>query len=671
MRRNITNEDFLKYGVYLLGNLALDDTLKSQIGTEGGVSLIVQIMEMYGGNEALVENSLYALANLSFQNPVNNRFIVSGNGIDLLCSVIATYTTNEELLESGVCVLCNLCYGSDSNKESICHAGGASVIADVVLNNFNADDLLITCFRTLGNLAFNASNVAIIVKAGGVQGIVAGMTVHSENVDIVDVAIRVLTNLAAAADTESMKIMSSEGAVQAIIEGAQTYDDNLRLSVGSYGCLWTLAREPTNATMMVKQHAQKAVISSFNKLGFDENLCDKGLRLIAVLTSHNSNLRRLEKSGIVSAIVTSMSAHSGNQYIVSSGLVCLARLAFGEQAALKMEEECKVVKLVLGIFKAGVGDPHIVNECFAALGGICRAAANAGKMATAAFTLCAKAVQNHIQNVPVVSHAFVFVSNLAVHKEASSVADQSPIVSAILVGMRQHRVDPSVLIRGCHALENIAYGPKQVKEHLKTEGVLDAMHQVREENAANDDVCIAAQSVIDAINRDDDLVQRQYVSMKPADLGKRSARDIFGDSKEGKNVVMELPNKIRNFLCAGALLSKHSNSAEPRPRHVYVTTDLKYFIWKDPKKQLKPENKMKVIRMREVERGRCTKQLQRKNSGSFLAKEEGAFAVRGKDRTVDLEAPSEGDREKWVNALQMLIDYTKYQKSVNKLFTSR
>ena len=613
MRKNIKNENFLKYGCYLLGNLALDEELKSMIGMEGGVSLIVQIIDMYAGNESLVENSTYALANLSFQHKANNKYIVDANGIDLLVSIVATYTENEELLDSTICVLCNLCYGNDHNKTEIIKFGGATAISDVVLNNFDNHDLLISCFRTLGNLAFNSANVSQIVRAGGVQSIVAGMTVHNENLDIVDVAIRVLTNFAAAADSNTMQIMSAEGAVQAIIEGVYTYDSNLRLTIASFGCLWTLAREKNNAIMMVKQDCQKVVMSSLEKLGYDENLCDKGLRLITVLTTHNDNLKRLVASGIVSTIITSLSTHETNQYIKSSGLVCIARLAYSAKSARKIEIESNVTALIFDLFSTGITDPHLVNECLAALGGICRSSENAAYMVNKSLSLTAQAIQTHKMNVPVISHAFVFVSNICVHLEASSKVDETPIVNSMLDGMRAHRQESSVLIRACHALENIAYSTQASKDHLKNQGVIEAMNQMRDENANNDDLCIAAQSVIDAINRDETQATKAFVSsFRPAKLGKKSAREIFGDKREDKLLVTELPTKIKNFLCAGALLKKHSNSAKPRKRHAYFTTDLKFFIWKDPKKDVKAEQKMKVTRIRTIERGRCTPQLQRK-----------------------------------------------------------
>jgi len=117
---------------------------------------------------------------------------------------------------------------------------------------------------------------------------------------------------------------------------------------------------------------------------------------------------------------------------------------------------------------------------------------------------------------------------------------------------------------------------------------------------------------------------------------------------------------------------KHSKSAKPKARHVYVDAELKTLVWKDPRKPLHPKNKMKIYKIRSMERGRVTPQLLRKTAfGKFLAKEENSFAILGRERSVDLECKSEAERDKWISCLQALIDYKKATKAANTKFDSR
>jgi hypothetical protein len=272
----------------------------------------------------------------------------------------------------------------------------------------------------------------------------------------------------------------------------------------------------------------------------------------------------------------------------------------------------------------------------------------------------------HNSNPQVIAAALKFLTNLCYHKAVSDKVpdithNETNIVGATLGIMNKHNTDPAVLVRGCKALQNMACASNPVRDFMKKEGCIQAMKDLIAQNAARDDVKRAAQAVLDALNRSEVDLDSKFLDLRPRLDMKRDAKSIFG--KEEKIPVKHLSKDIRNFLQAGALLTKHSKTAAPRQRHVYVDNELKYLIWKDPKEKLKEENMMKVGRIKSVERGRCTPQLQRKAlMGKFLAKEECAFAITGRERTVDLEAESEAAREKWVHAIETLIEYKKSLK---------
>eukprot|EP00456_Euglypha_rotunda_P068544 TRINITY_DN5983_c0_g1_i6.p1 TRINITY_DN5983_c0_g1~~TRINITY_DN5983_c0_g1_i6.p1 ORF type:complete len:1872 (+),score=340.11 TRINITY_DN5983_c0_g1_i6:125-5740(+) len=646
MRRNIKNEEFLQYGVYLLGNLAQNEKLKGEIGIEGGIQLILQIMEMYNTNKSLVENCCFALANLSFQNAVNCSFIVACRGIQILIAMMGTHTKAEELLESAVCVLCNLCHGNDANKDEIIKRGGAQAIVDTVLGNFDALELLTTSFRTLGNLAYNKANITAIIKAGGVQGIVAGMTVHSEQLEVIDVAIRVITNLAADPDEENMGIMAQEGAVQAVVEAAIQFVKHPDLESAALGCLCNLGRAKYNAQMIIKQGGSEAVCDSFKETSYEAKVTDKGSKLIHILTMSQMDLDRILDAKATEALVGAVKAHAKNKPVLSSALNAIASLAFGEKAALRMQEQADPIHVILDILKANMSDPGIVTECFKALSSLSRAEDNGKLMADTMWKLIPDVFKTHTTNPKVLEAVFKFLSNICIHRSCTASIPSTALVPTCLTVFQAHPKDPVVLMRGCKALENMACSPGLVKEHMKREGVLQGMKQIQTDNVGRDDIRNSAQAVIDVLSKVDMDISLTFTGLAPLMDRQKNAKMIFG--KEEKAPVKNLPRDIRNMLTAGALLTKHSKTAKPRPRYVYIDQDLKFIVWKDPKeKVLDPKNKMKVFQIKQIERGRTTEQLKRKNAfGKFLSKEECSFAIIGRERTIDLEAPSEAEREK-------------------------
>jgi len=183
-------------------------------------------------------------------------------------------------------------------------------------------------------------------------------------------------------------------------------------------------------------------------------------------------------------------------------------------------------------------------------------------------------------------------------------------------------------------------------------------------------VKIACEAVIEAINRkESNYVSLPFVTFnRPTTTTTLSARNIFGDGVKEK--VKDIPEAIRNFLQAGKLLQKHSKTAVPRQRHVYMSQDMKWLIWKDPHVHGDPglENKIKLFKVKSVEPGRCTPQLERKRFGKFLAKEECAFSVIARNRTVDLEADTEANRDLWVQYLNLVMEWNRAQKANAKSF---
>lgn len=155
----------------------------------------------------------------------------------------------------------------------------------------------------------------------------------------------------------------------------------------------------------------------------------------------------------------------------------------------------------------------------------------------------------------------------------------------------------------------------------------------------------------------------------------KSARDIFDDNEQEKEKAKaELPQWVKDFLLSGALLIKHGESTSHQ-RHIYLSPDLEYLCWKNPKKDLKDSQKMKIFDLMSVEVGRATPHLQRKRMGKYVVKDEDcAFAITGsvsaktkhnraddekQARTVDLECSTPEECEQWVQCIEILITYAK------------
>jgi hypothetical protein len=592
---------------------------------------------------------------------------VACKGIPILIGAVGRHTKAEELLESAVCVLCNLTRGNDSNKEAILKANGAQSIVDTVLNNFQSLELLLTCFRTIGNLAYNVKSISEVIRVGAVQGIVAGMTVHSEEEDVTDVALKVLNNLAVEFNEDNYRILAQEGAVQAVVEVANNFIKNADIEIGALTCLSNLARYPDNAKMMILQGAYKSVHKACKAFNYENQLSEAGMRLLSQLATCSQEVDRMIENKAVSCIVQTLKANSHDKVTIGFGLQAVILMAYGGDAAFKIAEEGPI-DLCVQLMSDNQQELDIQTDSLTTMSALTRSEKNADNMADAAFRSLVQGYRNHGANVRWLQAAYIFIGNCCVVPAAAEKVVDTGIIGQTLRSLAKCLVEPGVLLKGLRALENTAYSSDRVRDHMKKEGVEGGVMAISDASGGRDDVKRGCKQVIDALNHKTLALGSGLTTIAKPTM---PVRKLFDEDE--KKIVKELSQEVKNFLTAGQLLMKHSNNANPRARHVYVTPDLKFLVWKDPKKpQLDDKCRMKVHKLRSIDKGRCTKQLQRKTlTGKYLAKEECAFAVLGKDRTVDLEAKSETERNKWCENLQILQDWRKAQKAINTKFESR
>lgn len=161
----------------------------------------------------------------------------------------------------------------------------------------------------------------------------------------------------------------------------------------------------------------------------------------------------------------------------------------------------------------------------------------------------------------------------------------------------------------------------------------------------------------------------------PAPLPYRSVRDLF--SSEEAKPVFDLDASTKSFLQAGALLTKHSKTAQPKRLHVYLSADCTLLIWNKPMTAVDAKHTMACTALVSAERGHTTPQLRRVRFGRPLAgPPEHCFSVFGVatdagghpcgERTVDLEASSFAERERWADAIEHLCHWVRTKKLYGK-----
>lgn len=659
IRANKTLVEFLRYAFALLGSIALENPeLKMKMVDLNLIQLSLEIMTMHPNTADLLANILFCLGTLSYGNQIAVGVFTSNNGVRIVINTMDAHMAHVALLSDAAGCLQNAAI-NDLNRQLIVDNNGGGALATAVLSNFQEADLLHACLPVIGTLAYYKPNIVRLIKDGAVQAIVCGLHEHSNDVEVVQVAVAVLGNLAAEHDPECLAIMAQEGVIQAIIEAIQKHKDTPEVVIKCLATLCELVRADFTSNTFVRAGGVRATLESLEVLSFDSGMASKTARLLNYLSIHRSNISRMLQDGAGGGIMTILQQKVRPEV----GYNCFAavkNLAAGADGNADTLGQQGVVKVVVNAHQTFMQDASVFvagMEALTVLSG--PSAHNAVSMAEQAFANLVIGIPMHNNKEDTIIKACALVQSIGnASVQAASFANGSPLISTIITGA-DNRFTEAFVVHSCLAAVEKLVKSDLVKQHCRTTGVLDQLKSLRTKVTAND--------LKNAVTRVINLIE----DGEEAAGGPKRARDLFGDDssddeeeeKENPNVKPVMPEDSRNFLTSGALLMKHSNHAMPRPRHVYVPSDLKFLYWKDPKKLLSDDTpRMPITQIRSIEIGCCTPQLQRSLLGRRNAKEECAFSIQSRERTVDLEAASEADRSKWVKAINDWIHYHKAEK---------
>ncbi len=661
IRKHISNAEFTRYGIYLLGNLAITPELKDQIGIDSGIQLIVQAINAHRSNSQVVQICLYSLSALTHDAPNNCAFLVASKGIPLILALISENLKVSDLLDSAMCILVYLSQSNDAYKTQIVTAGGAQSVVDCILNNYDDVEVQTAAVRTLGELVYNAQTVDLVVKAGGVQGIVAGVTVMSDQPELLSAAIQVMSRLITFATDEHLMVMAQEGAVRAILDVFAANANDLALELECVRALCNLAVQHDSADVIIRQNGTEIVVGVLQTLGYDAEFAETALRLLYNLTFSINNLNRLLSAGVAEVVMSAMKTHATSFGAVTTGLKCISNLCYSEETSISVAET-GIIEYTMGILTASFASSAVIIECLDALSALSRAEVNAISMVDSIMPLCSRALTLYVADAPLVATVARFLHNIFFHASVSLAAVKTDIIASLASALLTQRLNVELMLTAVRPFENMAFGGQDVRDYLKEKGIVEVMQQIIAASPDRGDLKGVCDLVISAINRKE--IEMTNLDFIEVNRERRDIKDVYaalGEEKEEElGAISEVPPKIRNLLTAGALLTKHSMTAPPRTRHVFVTDDLKWLVWKDPKsKSIEEETRMKIFKIRTVEKGRCTEQLKRQRFGKYLADDKCAFSVQGRERSVDLECSSEKERDKWVHAIGMLIAYRK------------
>lgn len=641
--------EFLAAALHLLNQFARNDFFKKQIAELGGIEAIILIMLKFIDHIKVVEKCVALLANLCYQAPANVDQVIKYDGISALSKAMNRYPRENTMLYSSMVLLSNLMFGNDDNKVQICHDVGLQVI-QVLRLHFSDPKLFKAALRAVGNMTFIDENIYFVVTNGATKCIVAGMTANEDNLELQQVAIEVIGNMGSYSEDDPglrgriqrgeqasvYDIIVVEGGAKRILDTIQNSDE-ASLMMSGLEALSNLSSSAVVVDKLVHMGIVPVVFEAMTKYDWDEDLVEKAMRLVAILTYSSDAVKVIEECDGVQVILAAMEAHEDQAEFLANGAAALKNLAAVESLR---EEIGKLggVPTMLQLWEKNLRSLLFLQEATTLFIRLSRSEHLSEEITTKGMNLILEALEVYKDDVSFLVPAFTLIGHLAFAPANLKSIIQYGGVTVIIDSILEHPESKALVIRGIQSLDNLASTSAEHSKIVKDAGGQEMIKEVSAAYANDNEVVQVCKSAL--------------LSMQPT-VQRRKARPryVFGDRNDDYKPSGEDPlREYRNMLKTGAVFTMYVNGS-PQKRHLMVKPDWKSISWKDPKKGARSEQSLYLRDIRNVRSGLHDGHKNRRRH----VDEKCAFSIIARATSLDLEAGTEEDRRRWVAALSALI----------------
>lgn len=216
LNRHLDSADVRQQAVAALGNIACGGkTCQMKAREEGGVELILKVMQNSSSNVIIQEKCAMALRNLCHNNDRNSRVVGGFGGIDLIVLAMKKFSTVISLQIMACAALRYLSF-DEENRERLGKNGGVVLIVEAIgtvqRNSVGLDEIL----KALSNATFDhTENKLAVARCNGIE-VVMGILSAASSSAALEGGLRVLRNLTDCSE-DLRRSMRDAGAMNAAV----------------------------------------------------------------------------------------------------------------------------------------------------------------------------------------------------------------------------------------------------------------------------------------------------------------------------------------------------------------------------------------------------------------------------------------------------------------------
>ena len=636
---NLNDPNVLFPGLGLVGLLAQDNRMKTLLGMHNVIQLILECMRRHPMAIELLNKCCFALGHLAYNNSANVTTIVELGGVSDIIALMDRHVNSDGLMATALDLICNLCHNSDKNKTMICISGGGQCVLNALYMHQGRDYVVSSGFRALGNLAFVPDNVPKLVKLNAVKVIVECMTANLRSENILQMGAAVLSNMAA--DQRVSAAMVSQGVLNVIINVSCAYPDLIELQKSCLVCMGNLINMQENAQALMEAQGHKRIFDIMDSLDFEEHIVHLCLQLVKMLCISSDVSTSLTEQGATEHVVTVIGDNMKNETIVRKACEALCKLIVTETAAIIVSGQSpNIVDTLVMVAKEGKNHKNgpLMVDIMKVFQNMCIVEANAQAIARHGAVPILKGIEIQMENQVFLNVATTLIGNLGVYPTASRHLVKRGACPVLIECLKKNIYYRGIAAKIVRCVANFILTDAKAHEQLEELQTESLVNQALQQHPNHNELKKAA------------IAFQKAMKMKSKKMVQKGAPTLSLKDK--------IDTPIVRMLHAGTIMRKFCKSAKPRKRKVYMSDDLQFLIFEDPTGK-KSSKQMQTKTITDVRRGACTYNLKRGGMGWKPALEDRCFAIFSIDPnqnefTVDLEAKSPGEFDRWTKAIDMV-----------------
>lgn len=719
VENNIDDLGLAKSGVKMIAGLCRSGIPTEPLKELGAVDILVASLEYHPFDAELQEDAAYAL-----------KALTNLRDMDLALRVLKGDVAMDARMADAMAKVASLMLVGDNIGYLFESEGIDSVLA--VLRQAIEDGseqavrAIPSGFRTLARACNNEEkNVYQVMKKGGVKCAIAAAQKYPENEAICESALNAMT--AMVTRKENGVYLGKQGAMKMVGNMLAQHPNSVPIAVAAAKFMTAMSQWPETSAYVVDGMGIEELCKMLNHHMGNPMVCDQVITALGALATSEENINRMKNAGLMKSLLAVMQTHPNNTDLVSKALMLVETMALVPENALLFGKMG-----ALDVIKAMM-DAHPENEAILRFGGAALNAirgvmdhSEAERLAReeaerqAALEAEERRLAEERQRLLREQEARRVELERLVALERARLQEEQELIKRKEEERRKLAVAEEEAIRIEQERRRLAEREEeeralaqlrlqdeedllleQKRLQLEAEAALQMLRAQEEADEAARTLK-EKQRLLRKKREEEDYKKAQaekehlekllgggamhttmkkFTEEKVKTTGAKNARALF-EEEDSKKKLIKLDPEIKEFLLRGAMLMKHSKTAMPRKRHVYMTPDCTRICWKNPRKPLAANQYMEIAKIFEVRKGRCTPQLERKRFNRYLAREDCAFAIFGSaltvekqtrealklearvldERTIDLECTSPTMVAQWVAAITHLIEWIQSEK---------